>query len=323
VPCTGCLYCMDVRNRNKPLECRVNAALGREKDYVIKPAHKKKKVLIAGGGLAGMEAARVAALRGHEVMLYEKGTKLGGLIPLAALVKDFEIDDLMALIHYYKIQLDQLGVSLKLGKEVDTTVVEEFKLDVLILACGGVPNNLDIPGSNRDYVLNSSELHRLLRFYMRFLGPKMLNRLTKCWMPIGKRVIVIGGTIIGCELAEFLTKRRRKVTIVHRDDELGAGMIKDDLLRLIPWLEKKGATIFTGATYHEITEQGLVITTREGKKTALEADTIVVALPLLPDTNTTKSLEGNAGETYTIGDSREPQMMAQAVADGARIGFMI
>ena len=323
VPCTGCLYCMDVRNRNKPLECRVNAALGREKEYVIKAAHIKKKVLIAGGGLAGMEAARVAALKGHEVTLYEKGTKLGGLIPLAAVVKDLEIDDLMALIHYYKIQLDQLGVTLKLEKEVDTTVVEEFKPDVLILACGGVPNNLDIPGSNRDHVLNNSELHKRLRSYMRFLGPKMLSRLTKCWMPIGKRVIVIGGTIIGCELAEFLTKRRRKVTVVHRDDELGAGMIKDDLLRLIPWLEKKGATIFTGATYHEITAQGLVITTREGKKTALEADTIVVALPLLPDTNTTKSLEGKARETYTIGDSREPQMMPQAVADGARIGFMI
>jgi 2,4-dienoyl-CoA reductase (NADPH2) len=323
VPCTGCLYCMDVRNRNKPLECRVNAALGREKDYVIRPAHKKKKVLIAGGGLAGMEAARVAALRGHEVTLYEKGTKLGGLIPLAAVVKDLEIDDLMALIHYYKIQLDQLGVTLKLGKEVDTTIVEEFKPDVLILACGGVPNNLDIPGSNRDNVLNSSKLHKRLRSYMRFLGPKMLNRLTKCWMPIGKRVIVIGSTIIGCELAEFLTKRRRKVTIVHMDDELGAGMIKDDRLRLIPWLEKKGTTIFTGATYHEITEQGLVITTREGKKKTLEADTIVVALPLLPDTNTTKSLEGKARETYTIGDSREPQMMPQAVADGARIGFMI
>jgi pyruvate/2-oxoglutarate dehydrogenase complex dihydrolipoamide dehydrogenase (E3) component len=136
-------------------------------------------------------------------------------------------------------------------------------------------------------------------------------------------VIVIGSTIIGCELAEFLTKRRRKVTIVHMDDELGAGMIKDDRLRLIPWLEKKGTTIFTGATYHEITEQGLVITTREGKKKTLEADTIVVALPLLPDTNTTKSLEGKARETYTIGDSREPQMMPQAVADGARIGFMI
>lgn len=323
VPCTGCLYCMDVRNRNKPLECRVNAALGREKDYVIKPAHKKKKVLIAGGGLAGMEAARVAALRGHEVTLYEKDTKLGGLIPLAAVVKDLEIDDLMALINYYKIQLDQLSVTLKLGKEVDTTVVEEFKPDVLILACGGVPNNLDIPGSNRDNILNSSELHKWLRSYMRFLGPKMLNRLTKCWMPIGKRVIVIGGTIIGCELAEFLTKRRRKVTIVHMDDELGAGMIKDDLLRLIPWLEKKGATIFTGAKYHEITEQGLVITTRERKKTAIKAGTIVVALPLLPDTNTTKSLEGKARETYTIGDSREPQMMPQAVADGARISFMI
>jgi 2,4-dienoyl-CoA reductase (NADPH2) len=323
VPCTGCLYCMDVRNRNKPLECRVNAALGRESEYALKPAEKKKRVMVVGGGPAGMEAARVAALRGHEVTLYDKNPKLGGLIPLAALVKDLEITDLLDLIKYYRIQLAKLGVTVNLGKEVNAATIEAFQPEALILASGGVHNSLDIPGSSRKNVLNSSELHKRLRSYMRFLGPKALGRLTKFWMPIGKRVIVIGGTIMGCELAEFLIKRRRKVTIVHTDEELGGGMVKDDLLRFLPWLDKKGASSFTGVKYEEISDKGLTITVREGQKKTLEADTIVVALPLLPNTDVVKSLEKKVPEIFAIGDCHEPRLMVEAIADGARLGHKI
>ena len=320
VPCTGCLYCMDVRNRNKPLECRVNAALGRESELALKPAEQKKKVMVVGGGPAGMEAARVAALRGYDVTLYDKNPRLGGLIPLAALVKDLEINDLLALVDYYKIQLDKLGVNVRLGKDVDAAVIEEFKPDVLVLAAGGVHNALDIPGSDRRNVTGSVALHKKLRTYLKFLGPNMLERLTKIWMPLGKRVIVIGGTIMGCELAEFLIKRGRKVTIVHTEDELGKGMTKDDFLRFLPWLDKKGASSYTGVKYEEITGKGLVITTKDGNRMTLEADTIVVALPLLPNTGLAKSLEGKAPETYVIGDCQEPRLMPDAVADGARIG---
>ena len=322
VPCTGCLYCMDVRNRNKPLECRVNAALGRESEFAIKPAGQKKRVMVVGGGPAGMEAARVAALRGHDVTLYDKNPKLGGLIPLAALVKDLEINDLLALIDYYEIQLNKLSVTVKLGKDVDAAVIGGFKPDVLVLAAGGLHNTLDIPGSNRRNVTGSSALHKKLRSYLRFLGPKVLERLTRFWMPIGKRVTVIGGTIMGCELAEFLVKRGRKVTVVHTEEELGAGMTRDDFLRFVPWLEKKGVKSYTGVKYEEITDKGLVITTKEGQ-TTIEADTIVVVLPLLPNTVVSKTLEGKVAETYTIGDCQEPRLMPDAVADGARIGHTI
>jgi len=323
VPCTGCLYCMDVRNRNKPLECRVNAALGRESEFALKGAGERKKVMVVGGGPCGMEAARVAALRGHDVTLYDKNPKLGGLIPLASLVKDLEIDDLLALVRYYEIHLGKLGVTVKLGKEVDAVAIDEFKPDVLVLAAGGVHDTLDIPGSERKNVTGSAALHKKLKSYMRFLGTNTLERLTKIWMPIGKRVIVVGGAIMGCELAEFLIKRGRKVTILHTDKELGEGMTKDDFLRFLPWLDKKGVASYTGVKYEEITDKGLVIKTKDGKKTTLEADTIVVALPLLPNTEVSKAFEGKASETYLIGDSREPQLMPQAVADGARIGHKI
>lgn len=279
--------------------------------------------MVVGGGPAGMEAARVAAIRGHEVTLYEKNHQLGGLIPLAALVKDLEITDFLDLVGYYKIQLAKLGVVVKLGEEVDTAVIEKFQPDALIIASGGVHNSLEIPGSDRANVINSAVLHKRLRSYMRFLGPKSLEWLTKFWMPIGKRVIVIGGTITGCELAEFLIKRRRIVTIVHTDDELGQGMTKDDLLRLLPWLERKGAASYTGIRYEEITGEGLTITTKEGEKVMLEADTIISTLPFLPGANKFSIPEEKVPEIYTIGDCHEPRLMVDAIADGARIGLTI
>ncbi len=323
VPCTGCLHCMDVRNKNKPLECRVNAALGREQEYVIKPAEKKKKVMVAGGGPAGMEAARVAALRGHEVILCERGHKLGGLVPVAAMVKELELKDLVALVRYLKIQITKLGVTIRLGKEVNLSVIEEFKPDVVILAAGGIHTVPEITGISSRNVVSSSKLHRRLKTYTGFLGPKALGWLTRFWMPIGKRVVVIGGAIQGCELAEFLVKRGRKVTIVDTAEAMGEGMTEDDKGQLFKLLAKKGATMMTEVKYEEITDKGLAIITKDGKRETLEADTIVLAMPLQPNTDLIKSLIGEVPEVYPIGDCREPRLIADAIADGSRIAYTI
>jgi 2,4-dienoyl-CoA reductase (NADPH2) len=322
-PCTGCLHCIDVRNKNQLLECQVNASLGKEREYALKPAEKKKKVMVVGGGPSGLEAARVAAQRGHEVRLYEKTPRLGGLVPLAAIVKDVEIDDLLKLLRYFKTQMKKERVSVTLGKEVGVGEIESFKPDVLIIAAGAVPSTLDIPGSGRSNVVSSAKLHKQLRFFMRFFGSKALQRLTKIWMPIGKRVVIVGGAIQGCETAEFLIKRGRRVTIVHDGKSLGEGIPVEDLLRFFPWLDRKGIVRYTEAKYEEVTEKGLVITTKEGEKKTLEADTILVTLPFLPNTDTMKNLEGKAPEIYTIGSCGEPGLIVNAIADGARIGHKI
>jgi hypothetical protein len=127
--CTGCLHCIDVRNKNKLLECQVNPSLGREREYEIKPAEKKKKVLVIGGGPSGMKAARVAALRGHEVKLMEKGPRLGGLIPTASLVKELEIDDLLNLVGYFSSQMSDLGAKVTMSKEAADAEFNEYKPD--------------------------------------------------------------------------------------------------------------------------------------------------------------------------------------------------
>lgn len=322
-PCTGCLHCIDVRNKNQLLECMVNASLGRERELAFKPAEKKKKVMVIGGGPSGLEAARVAAWRGHEVTLYEKSSWLGGLVPTAALVKGIERDDFLAVVKYFKTQMDKEKVAVTLGRESSIAAIEAFQPDVLVVAAGALPSYLQIPGHNHRSVVNSSDLHRKLRFFMKFFSVKMLQRLTKVWMPLGKRVVIAGGAIHGCETAEFLIKRGRQVTIVHDGKDLGEGIPVEDLMRFIPWLDKKGIPRYTEAKFEAVTDEGLVITTREGERKTLSADTILVTLPYLPNHEIMKRLEGKAPVIYDVGSGREPGLIVNAIADGARIGHKI
>ena len=223
-PCTRCLSCLD-RIHSHPIPgrscCRVNASLTREREYEIKPAVKKKKVMVVGGGPAGMEAARVAALRGHEVVLYEKEHQLGGSVPVAATIKGLEIEDLPALVRYLNTQITKLGVKINLGKEVNKALVEQVKPDVLILATGGLYSIPEIPGIDSGNVVKAADLNRRLKTYLRFAGPGLLSWATKFWMPIGKNIVIIGGAIQALQLAVFLIKRGRKVTVVDTAEKMG------------------------------------------------------------------------------------------------------
>jgi 2,4-dienoyl-CoA reductase (NADPH2) len=323
-PCTGCTTCFDNNEHGNPPLCQVNAAIGKEREYEIKPAEKKKKVVVIGSGPAGMETARVAALRGHQVILYEKESKLGGSMPLAAIIKGFDREDILGLIGYLKIQITKLGVDIRPGQEVNRSVVEEVKPDVLIIAAGGTHNIPEIAGINRRNVLTSRALHQRLKSYMRFFSPKALRWLTKFYLPIGKSVVIMGGNIQGCQTAEFLVKRGRKVTIVDTAQEIGDGLLETFIKpHLLNWLDGKGIAMMAGVNYKEITDKGLVITTKDGGKRTIEADTIVTALPLLPNAKLLKSLEGSAPEVYAIGDGKEPHLIVDAIADGARIARVI
>ena len=280
---------------------------------------------MVGGGPAGMEAARVAALRGHEVTLYEKTHKLGGLLPVAALVKGFEIEDFLGLGSYLERQIKKLGVATKLGREVDASVVQEAKPDVVIVATGGTPAVPKIPGIDKPLVVNASALHNKLKFYLRFMGPRLLERLTKLWLPIGKKVVIMGGGIHGCELAEFFAKRGRQVAIVSTsaEDALGEGMVPFRKEQLLEWFKVKGVVTIPEAKYVEITDKGLTITNKKGHRETIEADTIVPAMPLAPNTGLLKSIEGKVSESYAIGDCGDPKLLTEAIAAGSRIGRLI
>ena len=191
-PCTGCVYCMDVRNKNRPLECRVNPECGREREINYKTAAKKKKVMVIGGGLSGMQAAWTMAKRGHDVTLYDKHNKLGGLVPIAALVKDVEIDVLLDLIRWQALQVKESGVKVVLKTEVTPELVEREKPDAVVVAAGGIVKIPDIPGIDGKNVMILTKLDSLL--YM--VGPKLAawgSKYVPFSMPIGKKVVILGG----------------------------------------------------------------------------------------------------------------------------------
>jgi 2,4-dienoyl-CoA reductase (NADPH2) len=319
-PCAGCGYCVHTRIGDNPLKCRMNAAAGREQEYEITPAEKKKRVLIVGGGLAGMEAARVAALRGYDVTLCDKAPKLGGLVPVAAIVKERELDALVDTVRYYENQLANLGVTVKLRTTVDAGMVRTFKPDAVVLGTGGLNVVPDIPGIDNNKVVRSEELHRTLKRALKIFGPKALEKLTGFWMPLGKRVVIIGGGIQGCQLGHFLTVRGRKVTIVDMADTLGDGLPYMTPLRYLKWFAQEGVVTMHGVTYERITDDGLVVKTKEGTRKVLAADNIVLALPLIPDDSLYDILKSEATQVFRIGDCREFGLMHGAIADGAQIG---
>jgi 2,4-dienoyl-CoA reductase (NADPH2) len=319
-PCAGCGYCVHTRIGDNPMKCRMNAAAGKEREYEIKRVEKKKRVLIVGGGLAGMEAARVAALRGHDVTLYDKAPKLGGLVPVAAIVKERELEALVDILRYYENQLIKVGVTLKLGETADETMIRNFKADVVVLGIGGVTAVPGIPGIDNRKVVRSEKLHRTLKRALKFFGPKTLEKLTRFWMPLGKRVVIIGGGIQGCQLAHFLAVRRRKVTIVDTAEALGDGLPFQTPLRHFKWFDQEGVVMLPGVTYEKITDEGLSVKTKEGTRKVLEADSILLALPLMPDNSLHKALQKTMAQVFQIGDCREFGLMHGAIADGARIG---
>ncbi len=319
-PCTACLHCLEQVRFHKPMRCRINASLGMGPEYDLKKAAKKKKVLVVGGGPAGMETARVAALRGHEVIVYTKENKLGGLLPTAAFVKGTEIEDLVLFVNYFKTQLAKLGVEVRTGKSVDGPVVEKIKPDVVVLATGGVLSCPVIPGINRPNVVRASDIHKKLKPWQRFLGPNMLRSMTRLWMPIGKKVVIIGGAMQGCELAEFLTLRGREVTIVDQAGQMGDGLGSEKISRLFKWMAIKGVKMIPEVrVYKEISDKGLAIIDNQGQEQFIFADTIITATPADSDPDMTRRFEGKVPEIYHIGDCREPGLIADAVADGAKI----
>ncbi|MDY6835429.1 MAG: FAD-dependent oxidoreductase, partial [Chloroflexota bacterium] len=204
------------------ISCTVNPACGKEKEYEIKPAETKKSVLVIGGGVAGMEAATVAALRGHDVTLCEKTSTLGGHL-VAGSVPKFK-DDLRLLREYYAHQLEKLNVKVNLNKEVTLGFVEDMKPNVAIVAAGSYPCIPNIPGIDKGSVVTAIDA---------LLGRK----------EVGDRVLVAGGGLVGCETALHLAQMGKRVTITEMMEEIIPDVFEANKQHLLKLLAENGVGV--------------------------------------------------------------------------------
>lgn len=303
--CIGCLQgCRDkTRGTKAHITCLLNPAVGKEKEYEISRAEKSKKVMVVGGGPAGLEAAKIAALRGHKVTLYEKSNELGGQWNLACLAPKKQ--EFSEVIRYNIRQLAKLNVSIELNKVITPTLIEHANPDVVVIATGAVPIIPNIPGVNRSNVVTA---HDVLRDRAR----------------VGDGVAVFGGGLVGCEVAEFLAERGKKITIVEMLEQIANDIGLARKPYLMQRLATAGVQILVSTKVIEICEDGMIAIDKNGQEKNIGIfDTVVLALGARPVNTLAKEIEGKVSAVYVIGDAHEVRMGIDAIADGARVARKI
>ena len=299
--CTACDECISRLFFNEDIACSVNAALGKEEEYRIEKAKVRKRVLVVGGGPAGMEAARVSALRGHEVILYEKSKRLGGQLNLAAVPPHKE--EIKNVTTYLETQIRKLGVKIILGEEVTLQLVEEIKPDVVCIATGSipiVPENMIVKGDN---IATAQDV---------------LSGVAS----VGEKVVVVGGGMVGAETAEFLAERGKKVTILEMLGRIGADMVPMVITLLYRRLKELGVVMLTNAKVERITRNSVVYE-KDGKKQTVEADSVVLAVGSKSNRSLMEALKDKVPELYAIGDAEKPGKVLKAIHDGYRAALKI
>jgi 2,4-dienoyl-CoA reductase-like NADH-dependent reductase (Old Yellow Enzyme family)/thioredoxin reductase len=302
-PCIGCMECIErLGSQGQGVICTINAAAGKEREYRIQPATKAKRVVIVGAGPAGMEAARVAALRGHRVTLFEKEAKLGGQLNLAALPPNKQ--DIIPWINYLVNQLKKARVETRLNTEATQKLIIESKPDAVLLALGGIPILPTIPGVNRQNVVTALDV--------------LSGRVN-----VGKNVVIIGGGLVGCETGYYLSKKGKKVVIIEVLKRMATEMGLMVRRRLMDGLRAEQVIMLTSAKCEEILECSVTVTTGEGKKETFPADTVILAVGYKANDDLLKALQGKVPAVYCIGDASQPQGIMEAIQDGYRTALSL
>lgn len=271
-----------------------------------------------------MEAARVAKLRGHDVTLYEREQRLGGLMPLMSFVKGSGVENVPPFTMYLSRQLATLGVDVHRGACVDASLVQRLRPDAVVVATGSRMRLPDIPGIDGKNVLTTQLLHKRSKLPLQLLGPQRLEELSKRWLPmVGKHVVIVGGAMEGIELAEFLVHRGREVTVVESGLGLGTGILALHRNRVLAWLREQGAILLDGVVYNEITDSGVNVSTSEGENRFIASDTTIVLALREPDDTLEQQLQDYVSEVVTVGDAAYPGLIVDAIEDGYRAALAI
>ena len=337
--CIACNQgCFDSLLGFKSISCLYNVRAGRESELKIKKAKKKKKVMIIGGGPGGMEAARVAALRGHDVHLFEKTDVLGGQLRYAYIPPGRE--EIVNVISFLENQIKKLNVNIELSNKVDTVTINKMKPDVVIAATGGVPLIPKITGIKEKNVVVAEDVFD--------------NKVK-----VGKDVVIIGGGTIGCEIAlhtakmgamdpevacfllknkvidgdkavELTSKGKRNITILEMKNKIGGRFGISTRWVIMKQIVDAGINSITGIkvknmSTKSIKEKDKVCITYEDDKKDIKifADTVIIAAGYKSNQDLTSKLNGKINELYKIGDCVEVRTALEAIHEGFEVGLKI
>jgi len=277
--------------------CTVNPEAGKEDRVTLKPATRTKKVLVIGGGLAGLEAARVASLRDHQVVVYEKEEALGGQWLLASTPPFKEI--YLSFLKWLIRQVEKSGAEIKLGKTFTMDSLDEELPDVVLIATGSSPVKPDIPGVERTVTAR-----------------EVLERKVE----VGEKVLVVGGSGTGLETAFFLAAQGKKVTVIEAHDRIGHDLHATIRWHLLHLLNSHGVEILRQVELKGIHATGPVVKTDEGESTLPQFNSVVLAVGMRPNNELEFLLLSKVAEIYTIGDAKSPRTGYEAIAEGNQIG---
>ena len=298
--CIGCHEGCSSSMRGQPITCAVNPFCNREKEFKLVPTATPKNIFVAGGGPAGLEAARIAALRGHKVTVFEK-KKVGGQVNLAAMTPGKA--ELFSIIDFEVGQLKRLGVKI-VKKELTVDELKKTKPDILIAATGSIPKKSSLPGSGNASVTNIWEILHGIR-------------------SVQGDVVIIGGRQFGAETAEYLAEKGHPVTIIEESDALAEDLRPvGELYNILNFsLRRLGVKVMTKATVREIKPDSIVVNTRGLTKT-VNAGTVILTQSKA-NNELYNSLKGSGIELHLIGDSSGVGRINKAIKEGFRVGLKV